>query len=65
MVPAITASMVLHDTALSMERRKALKALGVSLAVDDVGTGYSSRSDRPRSPIDILKIDKAFVDIID
>ncbi len=61
----ITESMLMHNTELSMERLKALKDLGVSLAIDDFGTGYSSLSYLQRYPIDILKIDKAFVDVID
>jgi EAL domain-containing protein (putative c-di-GMP-specific phosphodiesterase class I) len=38
-----------------------LKALGVRLAIDDFGIGYSSLSYLHRFPIDILKIDRAFV----
>src|SRR5439155_25106743 len=40
---------------------KALEAIGVAIAVDDCGTGYSSLAHLRRLPVDILKIDHSFV----
>jgi diguanylate cyclase (GGDEF)-like protein/PAS domain S-box-containing protein len=58
----ITESLFAQDTEGTTQKLEAIKALGVRLALDDFGTGYSSLSYLRRFPIDILKIDKAFVD---
>jgi diguanylate cyclase (GGDEF)-like protein/PAS domain S-box-containing protein len=57
----ITESMLLHDPKEVAIILRALKTKGVRIAIDDFGTGYSSLSLLQDLPIDILKIDKAFV----
>jgi EAL domain-containing protein (putative c-di-GMP-specific phosphodiesterase class I) len=58
----ITETVIMSRTEVMMERFKELKELGIRLAIDDFGTGYSSLSYLQQFPIDIIKIDKAFID---
>ncbi|MGI9022009.1 MAG: putative bifunctional diguanylate cyclase/phosphodiesterase, partial [Acidimicrobiales bacterium] len=58
----ITESLFMHDFDVKVEKLRRLRDLGVKVAIDDFGTGWSSFSRLKDMPIDILKIDKAFVD---
>src|SRR5690606_35269432 len=60
----VTESMLMHDTDVILSKLRALKALGVSLAIDDFGTGFSSLAYLQDFPINILKIDKSFVQAV-
>src|ERR1700712_3791265 len=55
---------MLANTEATIKKLFELKKLGVRFAIDDFGTGYSSLSYLQRFPVDILKIDKSFIDTI-
>ena len=61
----ITESALIDDPARAEDVLRGLKDLGVRIALDDFGTGYSSLSYLHKFSIDILKIDRAFIDRID
>ena len=61
----ITESQVVEDMPAAVRTLGNLRRLGTRIAIDDFGTGYSSLGYLEQLPIDVLKIDKAFVDRLD
>ncbi len=62
LVIELTETVLARDGSGIPERIQALKDLGLQIAIDDFGTGYSSLAYLQDFPIDILKVDKSFVD---
>ena len=57
----ITESMLMRDTATTIQVLAELEQLGVRIAIDDFGTGYSSLASLHQFPISSLKIDRSFI----
>lgn len=60
----LTESVMMHDPKASQILLQELHDMGIGIAIDDFGVGYSSLSYLKRFPIDNLKIDKSFIDDI-
>lgn len=57
----LTESILMTEATQSIAALNEIKRLGVTLSIDDFGTGYSSLSYLTKLPIDILKIDRSFI----
>lgn len=57
----ITESLVMQNPEQAVQLAHALKALGISISIDDFGTGFSSLAYLKRFPVDSVKIDRAFI----
>ncbi len=60
----LTETVLMQDAESAVETLYSLKALGVQLAVDDFGIGYSSFSYLRKFPLDCLKVDRSFINDI-
>jgi EAL domain-containing protein (putative c-di-GMP-specific phosphodiesterase class I)/CheY-like chemotaxis protein len=61
LVLELTESVLVHDDLAAIEQLHRLKSLGLRLALDDFGTGFSSMVSLTRLPIDVVKVDRSFV----
>ncbi|NJN74953.1 MAG: EAL domain-containing protein, partial [Synechococcaceae cyanobacterium RL_1_2] len=61
----LTETALLHDLQDAVKKLNILRSLGMKIALDDFGTGYSSLAHLRDLPLDIIKIDKAFVNELD
>lgn len=60
----ITEGVLIDDVSSAVSQLRALRRSGVRVAIDDFGTGYSSLSRLAELPVDMLKIDRSFVNVL-
>lgn len=58
----ITETMLIEDVDATLRAFRQIKALGANLAIDDFGSGYTSMRYLKRLPVEVLKIDKSFIE---
>ncbi len=61
----LTEGLVMQDLTRTLDVLRSVKQMGISIAIDDFGTGYSSLSYLRRLPIDVIKIDRSFIENVD
>jgi diguanylate cyclase (GGDEF)-like protein len=61
----ITEGVLMEDTERNLNSLRELKKIGISIALDDFGVGYSSLAYLTKFPFDKVKIDKSFIDTLD
>ena len=57
----VTESVFLHPDSAALDELRQLRRSGIRLALDDFGTGYSSLAHFRQLPVDVLKVDRSFV----
>ncbi len=62
LVLEVSDAVLLDDAGTALARLQSLKSLGIRIAIDDFGARHAALHQLPRIPVDILKIDKAFID---
>ena len=62
LVIEITETVLVNDLATAAEQLEEIRSLGVRIALDDFGTGYTSITHLQQLPVDIIKIDRSFIE---